>query len=96
MARHVKAQQVLFDILVGMTGRDLMKKYQLTPSQLAQVVDSLVKARMLQRSEMDQLGVGVTARAQGEKPSSNPARLANANPAEVAHRDCSETKATTH
>lgn len=96
MALHVKAQQVLFDILVGMTGRDLMKKYRLTPGQLARVLESLVKAGLLKRSEVDQLCVNVDTSGQMERRSSTPDRLANAKPLDAAPWDCSEPRATTH
>jgi Mor family transcriptional regulator len=51
--KHIRASEIVYDILVGMTNSDLMKKYSLSANGLQTVIMKLVKAGSLKKSDIE-------------------------------------------
>ena len=51
--KHIKASEIIYDILVGMTNSDLMQKYSLSAKGLQTVIMKLVEAGSLKKSDIE-------------------------------------------
>jgi uncharacterized OB-fold protein len=51
--KGIKGSEILYDILVGLPNRDLMEKYDLSPTGLQTVLKRLLKSGSLKQSEVD-------------------------------------------
>ncbi len=62
--KHIRASEIVYDILVGMTNSDLMTKYSLSAKGLQTVITKLVKAGSLKKSDIEgRIPVGEPVRA---------------------------------